>query len=182
MNNTFAATNAQIASDAAKPAKKPLTEEQKDVLRNRLAVARAKRSEMAKAGLLKQPTRSPKPKPQNLANETSPPLLATFTIWSDDDWRAAPFDQAMQRLRDLTADRERGATLVTQRQSEEHIGNIYNCIVCRKRVPDGRWIWKNDRRDPMTNMFTSDVLCSQACHDRFSNNVKFYMDRAKGVS
>jgi hypothetical protein len=181
MNDTFTATAANIAADAIKPKRTPLTEEQKEVLRKRLDVARVKRSEMAKAGLLKRPTCSPKPKPQNLANETLTPA-STFTVWSDDDWRAAPFDQAMQRLRDLTADRERGSNLVTQRRADEHIGNVYHCIVCRKLVPDGRWIWKNDRRDPLTNMYTSDVLCSQICHERFSNNVKFYMDRAKGVS
>ena len=101
---------------------------------------------------------------------------------SDDEWRACPLSVAIQRLGDLTADRERGAVLVSQRQNNEHVGNIYHCVVCKKLVPDGRWIWKNDRRDPITNLFTSDVLCSQNCHERFSNNVKFYMDRAKGVS
>jgi hypothetical protein len=182
VNDVFTATANQIALATAAGEKSktrpPLTEEQKDALRQRLAVARAKRSEMSRAGLLKG-KRPPKIKH---LTPSEPLASATFTMWSDAEWRDSPYNTALQRLRDLTADRERGATLVQQRQTEEHIGNIYRCIVCKKLVPDGRWIWKNDRRDPLTQMWTSDVLCSQLCHERFSNNAKFYMDRAKGVS
>jgi hypothetical protein len=179
MNDTFSAAATHIAADAASKVRKPLTEEQKEALRQRLAVARAKRTEMARAGLLKGKPRLTKPR---APTPTAPLAASTFTTWTDDEWRSCPFETAMQRLRDLTADRERGAVLVTQRQSEEHIGNVYHCIVCKKPVQDGRWIWKNDRRDPITNLYTSDVLCSQLCHERFSNNVRYYMDRAKGVA
>jgi hypothetical protein len=178
MNDTFAATNAHIAADAAKPKKPPLTEEQKDVLRNRLAVARVKRSELARAGKLNTKPRAAKTKESKI--ETLP--ASTFTRWSDEEWLTAPLGVALQRLNDLGYDRERGAVLVTQRQNAEHITPSYRCLVCKKPVQDGRWIWKNDRRDQVTGMFTSDVLCSQICHERFSNNVKYYMDRAKAVS
>jgi hypothetical protein len=166
-------------ADIAPAIRKPLTEEQKDALRARLAVARAKRSELAKAGKLKGRARKVRP----IAPTPSTPIAAeTFTKWTDDEWRACPYKTALQRLIDLHEDRERGVVLVTQRQSQEHIAPVYSCIVCHKAVPDGRWIWKNDRRDPITGLFTSDVLCSQICHERFSNNVRYYMDRAKGVA
>jgi hypothetical protein len=180
MNDTFTAAAAQIAA-SAKSKRPPLTEEQKQVLRARLAVARAKRSELAKAGLL--PKRAPKP-PAKPAPVVKPATtsLATFAPWSTDEWLSAPFETALQRLTDLTHDRERGASIVQQNRDRERTPITYHCIVCKKPVADGRWIWKNDRRDPVTNLYTSDVLCSQICHERFSNNVKFYMDRAKGVS
>ncbi len=179
MNDVFATTANQIAlaSQSEGNKKKPLTEEQKDALRQRLAVARAKKSEMAKAGLLKTGKKIKPPAPVTSITHTP-----TFTMWTDEEWRTAPLATAIQRLVDLNTDRERGATLVQQRQNDTHVGNVYHCIVCKKLVPDGRWIWKNDRRDPITNMWTSDVLCSQLCHERFSVNVKFYMDRAKGVA
>jgi hypothetical protein len=181
MDDTFTAAAAQIAASADAPKKRPpLTEEQKEVLRKRLDVARAKRSALAKAGLLRtKPARkAAKPAPQ-------PVIIApsnTFTMWSNDEWRDAPYAVALQRLTDLTQDRERGASLVQQKRDSERIPATYNCIVCKKPVQDGRWIWKNDRRDEVTQLYTSDVLCSQICHERFSNNAKFYLDRAKGVS
>jgi len=179
MQDTFSATAAQVASDATKPKKAPLTEAQKDVLRRQLEVARAKRSELAKAGLLKPRASKAKAKPAEALTHSP---LSTFTKWTDDEWRACTLAVALQRLGDLTSDRERGAVLVSQRQNEEHLANVYHCIVCRKAVQDGRWIWKNDRRDPLTGLFTSDVLCSQDCHERFSNRVGYYMARAKGAS
>ena len=175
MNDGFSATAGQIA--AADKMKRELTEEQKQKLRDRLTLARAKRSAMSKAGTLKARPKKATPPPPPL-----PTAPSTFAKWSDTEWLSSPYDQALQRLTDLYQDRERGAVLVTQRQASERIAPTYKCLVCHKPVQDGRWIWKNDRRDHITGMFTSDVMCSQKCYERFANNQKFYMDRAKAVS
>lgn len=182
MDDVFSATANQIAQPSATKTKKPLTEEQKDALRARLAVARAKRTEMSRAGLLKSKPRVSRPtrRPTPIVTES------TFARWTDDEWLTSEYEVALQRLKDLHEDRERGAVLVDQRQNEEKVIRGFPCLVCKKVCKDGPvgvgWIWKNDRRDPLTGMWTSDVLCSQACHERFSNNAKFYLDRAKAVS
>jgi hypothetical protein len=176
--NDVLATAATHLTAAAKTKRRVLSEEEKQVLRDRLAAARAKKTELARAGKLqvRRRPRTPQHHPTIAPVRERP---ASFAKWTEEEWAAAPYVEALARLQDLHYDHELGARILETRPSQAPA--TYKCLVCHKPVLDGRWIWKNDRRDPITGLFTSDVLCSQACHERFSNNPRFYMDRARGV-
>jgi len=147
----------------------PLTEEQKQVLRDRLALARA-----AKASKPKEIKEPKKPNADKVAAPpTSTPSKGLHTPWSIRQWQSEPLDRCEAQLALLRRDFEEGARIVGQR-SDTNNASAYHCMVCNSPVADSRWNWKQDYLDVVTGLYKSVVTCSQQC-----SMVLFNDDRRK---
>lgn len=143
----------------------PLTEEQKTVLRDRLARARSMRG-----------TKPPKVDAA-LAHHPSA-IVGPFTPWTEDFWKTAPIEDCRARLALLKGDFERGSRIVGQRP-DVNDPSTYRCFVCHKSVPERApsgngpgWVWKHDYLDPLTGLFKSVVIDTQTCHMVYVNDAR----------
>src|SRR5579863_6587266 len=144
----------------------PLTEDQKQVLRDRLARAR-------EAKKLKPP--APR-KPKTASTEPAPPSLLRrqdnlYAPWTETQWMNAPIDDCRSRLALLKVDFETGSRITGQR-SDVNDPHTYRCFVCNQPVPEGKWVFKQDYLDKLTNIYKSVVMCSQTCHTVYSNDTR----------
>jgi hypothetical protein len=141
----------------------PLTEEQKQVLRDRLAKAR----EMKKS----KPKLPPEPTvPIDKVEATTPFTPTPHTQWTERQWGIAPIAACKARLALLKVDFEVGARIVGQRP-ESNDPHTYRCFVCSTPIPESKWVWKQDYLDRKTGVYQSVVICNQTCHTRYINDV-----------
>lgn len=146
----------------------PLTEEQKQVLRDRLAAARA--------------TKAAKPKVPKVVQPPADPIVAQlYSPWTEDAWKSGRIEDCKRRLALLKEDFERGARIVGQR-GDVNDPHSYTCFVCGNPVsevaPSGRgpgWVWKHDYLNPKTGLYESVVICNQTCHTIYSNDTRLQM-------
>jgi hypothetical protein len=145
-----------------------LSEEQRAVLRDRLAKARE--------------AKKLKPKVVSAAApEVRLAPTATHAPWTENHWMSAPIEDCRTRLAALRADFETGGRIVGQR-SDMSDPRSYKCFVCSAPIPEispsGRgpgWVWKHDYLDPKTGLYQSVVICSQRCHTVYSNDTRLQM-------
>ena len=145
----------------------PLTEEQKQVLRDRLAAAR-----IAKAAKSKEPKVAKEPAPRVAT------MVDAYAPWSEQQWQTASLDLCQQRLAQLKRDFETGSRMVGQR-ADQNDPRTYKCFVCGAAVPEvapsGRgpgWVWKHDYLNPLTALYESVVICNQHCHTVYVNDTR----------
>lgn len=92
-----------------------------------------------------------------------------------DEWNVMDLDEAHSLLQQLQAAYKQGAEIMNQRiYDEQRKTNTYVCMVCRKKKPQSidnhpNYVWRDDRKDPNTGLYTSRFICSQECHFRGSN-------------
>lgn len=142
----------------------PLTEDQKQVLRDRLARAReAKKLKPPKEKGAKVAAATPAPAPLRHDN--------LYTPWTENQWMSAAIDNCRSRLALLKVDFEVGSRIVGQR-ADVNDPHTYRCFVCNNPIPESKWIWKHDYLDRLTNLFKSVVICSQTCHTVYSTDVR----------
>jgi hypothetical protein len=144
----------------------PLTEEQKQVLRDRLKTARdAKAKKIAERGDSPEP---PKKLPQARSITRTDNL---YTQWTEQQWMDAPIEDCRSRLALLKVDFECGSKIVGQRR-DVNDPTSYKCFVCNAPVPESKWVWKHDYLDHMTGLFKSVVICNQTCHTVYVNDTR----------
>jgi hypothetical protein len=149
----------------------PLTEEQKQVLRDRLARARDARSKKA-ADRKTDKASAPSVLP------TSPVHFSPYVPWTEGIWMSAPIDACRTRLALLKRDFELGSRITGQRP-DVNDPSTYRCFVCHKAVPErapsgqgSGWVWKHDYLDPLTGLFKSVVIDTQSCHMVYINDTR----------
>ena len=149
----------------------PYTEEQKQVLRDRLKLAREAKA--AKARQPKPPTPPVAPAPASTALADS-----IHHQWTEAQWMSNPIEACRSRLALLKVDFEVGARIVGQRP-DINDPNSYECFVCHCAVPErspsgagSGWVWKHDYLDTSTGLYRSVVICSQKCHMVYSNDTR----------
>lgn len=154
----------------------PLTEDQRQVLRDRLALARQARS--AKAAEKREHPRTPG-KLKEVEDITHSTIRShLYTPWTEAEWMSRPIEDCRSRLALLRGDFETGSRIVGQRP-DINDPRTYECFVCHKAVPERApsgngpgWVWKHDYLDHPTGLFKSIVICTQACHAVFANDTR----------
>jgi hypothetical protein len=141
--------------------RRPLTEQEKQVLRDRLAAARA-----AKAARPKEGRQPPTPEPSQPHTDEG---LFLYKPWSERQWQTAPLEDCKTRLALLKNDFECGARMVGQRP-DVNDPHQYKCFICTKPVVEGKWSQKHDYLNPNTQVFESVVWCSAYCVAVYSNS------------
>lgn len=111
-------------------------------------------------------------------------LQPSLILPGEFDWVNSDFKLATQRLADMRREYDRCASIMLNRQREV-APVIWPCwtqshkdIVpkralaeCRKQVPDGKWVFKDDGyRDPETKMPAPIVCCSQLCYTAYQQS------------
>jgi hypothetical protein len=155
--------------------RQPLTEEQKQVLRDRLEQARAARAVKAKE---RREVPTPK-KPKDPEVLTPSSLSATlYAPWSENEWMSRPIEDCRSRLALLKEDFGTGSSIVGKRPDVNDT-STYRCFVCNNKVPERApsgngpgWVWKHDYLDPQTGLFKSIVIDTQTCHTVFVNDTR----------
>jgi predicted nucleic acid-binding Zn ribbon protein len=145
------------------------TEEEKAVLRDRLATARRAKAE-------KKLNEPPAPPPDNTP---APATLLTHTPMTERQWETAPIDLVKVRLAALREDFETGSRIVGQRR-DANDPHRYKCFVCSKPVEEAKWSSKQDYLDPHTHVYESLVICSQHCHAVLTNDTRM-MTRMRDI-
>lgn len=141
--------------------RRPLTEDEKQVLRDRLAKARE-----AKAAKAADPGREA-PAPEPAAPHKAVGNL--YQPWTERQWQTAPLEDCKARLALLKTDFECGARMVGQRP-DVNDPHSYKCFICSKPVVEGKWSSKQDYLNPHTQVFESMVTCSPYCSSVYANS------------
>jgi hypothetical protein len=93
-----------------------------------------------------------------------------------EEWDAMSLDDTHALIQRLQASYKEGATSLNQRvYAAQAKDNSYICIVCRKKKPISvdnhpNYIWRDDRKDPNTGVYTTRYICSSECHFRGANS------------
>jgi hypothetical protein len=141
--------------------RKPLTEEEKQVLRDRLAAAREAKKLKGGGSNREAPPAEPAPPHKAVGNLYQP--------WTERQWQTAPLEDCKSRLALLKGDFETGARMVGQRP-DVNDPHSYKCFICSKPVVEGKWSSKQDYLNPHTQIFESVVWCSAYCVAVYSNS------------
>jgi len=123
----------------------------------------------------------PKSKPTNGVALVKPPNVGAPTIVREpwpvpgrQEWNAMSLDLAHALIQKYQAAYREGADIFNQRVYEaQREGGHYTCMVCRKKkaiVIDNHpnYVWKDDRQDPQTRIYSTRYICSQECYFRGS--------------
>ena len=152
----------------------PLTDEQKQVLRDRLA--RAREAKKLKASEPRPPAPHPAPRATRSAHVPAPATLAPHEQWTETKWMTAPLDTCKARLALLKVDFETGSRIVGQRPDVNEPSK-FKCFVCDQPVPEGRWKFRHDYLNKLTGLYESIVIggCSTRglpCTAIFQNDTR----------
>jgi hypothetical protein len=144
------------------------TEAEKQVLRDRLAAARAKRSKMAAERRERGDTAPPRaPKPKTEAAAAPAPTDFELGEWTETRWLTGNLAFCQDRVARLRAEFEKGCRLLGQRPDINSPAN-YRCFVCGSACT--KWIWRNDYLNLATHLFESIVIDTDLCHTKFCNS------------
>jgi hypothetical protein len=143
------------------------TEAEKQVLRDRLAAARAKRS--AQAAERRERGEPPTPRPPKKEASAPRPVPTTYGLdeWPENEWLTGDLAYCQDRVARLRAEFEKGCRLLGQRPDINSPAN-YRCFVCGSACT--KWIWRNDYLNLATHLFESVVIDTDLCHTRFTNS------------
>ena len=133
---------------------------------------------------LTEEVRSPRPR-KALIPAVPPPVplaepapLPEWILPTREEWQTMPAEECHQLIQRLRACYEEGAQVLNQRNYDEarESGN-YVCMVCRKKKAmtidnHPNYVWKDDRQDPITKVYTSRIICSSECYFRGANSGK----------
>lgn len=110
---------------------------------------------------------------------------STTTEWSiptKADWDTMSIDSANTLVQKLMAAYQEGAGIVNQRvYNAARESGVFRCLICGKKKPitvgEGSnarpgYVWRDDRPDPQSGIYTMRAICSQDCHFRGSNSGK----------
>lgn len=98
-----------------------------------------------------------------------------WTLPTRTEWMSMSVDEAHALVQKLQAAYKEGAETINQRiYDEQRSTNTYRCMVCGKKKSQTvdnhpNYVWRDDRKDPNTGLYTSRFICSQECHFRGSN-------------
>lgn len=91
-------------------------------------------------------------------------------------WEAMSLDDCHALIQKLRACYEEGATVLNQRVYDaQRKENKYRCMVCGRLKPMSiqdrpNYVWRDDRQDPLTHVWTPRIICSSECYHRGSNS------------
>jgi hypothetical protein len=97
---------------------------------------------------------------------------------SAEEWKDMSLDEVNTLVQRMCASYQEGAAILNQRvYDESRESGHYKCIICGKKKPQvvqnhPNYVWKDDRQDPVTRIYTSRYICSSECYFRGSNSGK----------
>lgn len=101
-----------------------------------------------------------------------------WRIPSHEGWEEMSLDSANDLVQRLIVCYQEGAKVISQRvYNEQRESGSYKCMVCGKKKPmavDNRpnYVWRDDRQDPISKLWTPRIICTQECYFRGSNSGK----------
>ena len=125
-----------------------------------------------------------KPTPKSTLTEFAEEsvLEKDWIIPDHKDWQEMTLDSAHALVQQLMAAYKEGAGVINQRiYDTARESGTYKCMVCGKKRPltvgEGNnarpgWVWRDDRPDPQSGIYTMRAICSQECHFRGTNSGK----------
>lgn len=118
------------------------------------------------------------PSPETLKKFAEETAKGKWRTPTRDEWNTMSLDDAHALIQKLRACYEEGAGILNQRiYDAARKENKYTCMVCGKKKPMAiddhpNYVWRDDRQDPQTKLYTSRIICSSECYFRGANSGK----------
>jgi hypothetical protein len=110
-----------------------------------------------------------------VGKEPSKPVPIIAVPSNGHTWQDMPLDQAIEKYADMKRELDRAGQVILARQSREPV--IWTCWVqshkdivtrtvlaqCKKNIPDGKWVSKDDGAKDEKGNISPAVTCSMMC-------------------